>query len=250
MPTPLRRTPRLARLAALLNLPACVADRQAPPGDRAVTPRLPTRRRALLGLCAGAPLLALLPVGSNATAPASPLDIHVTDSAGKPIGGAVVFLDSPQAREQARPLAGAEVAQSERRFMPAVSVVTVGTAVLFPNLDTVRHHVYSFSPAKRFELKLYVGTPSAPVVFDQPGIAVLGCNIHDQMAAWIVVVATPWFGRTDEAGRWAGAAVPPGRYTLRVWHAGMPVGAAPVEQALTVEAAGGRAVVQLPPLQT
>jgi plastocyanin len=206
------------------------------------------RRRRLLGLCAGTPLLSLLPASTFAAA--SPLDIRVTDASGKPLGGAVVFLDSPQAREQLRPLAGAEVAQAERRFVPAVSVVTVGTAVTFPNLDTVRHHVYSFSPAKRFEIKLYVGTPAAPVVFDQPGIAVLGCNIHDQMAAWIVVVDTPWFGRTDEAGRWAGAAAPPGRYTLRAWHAGMPVGAAPIEQALTVEPAGARAIVPLPAVKT
>ena len=208
------------------------------------------RRRKLLGLCAGTPMLSLLPVNTGAAVAAVPLDIRVTDVAGKPVSGAVVFLDSPQAREQVRPLAGAEVAQAERRFVPAVSVVTVGTAVSFPNLDTVRHHIYSFSPTKRFEIKLYVGTPTAPVVFDQPGIAVLGCNIHDQMAAWIVIVDTPWFGRTNDAGRWAGAAAPPGRYTLRAWHAGMPVGATPIEQALTVEPSGTRAVVQLAALQT
>jgi plastocyanin len=212
------------------------------------------RRRDLLAAFAGTSLLPCTAL-SAPTAPAAnsaamaPLDIRVADAAGKPIGGAVVFLDAPSAREQMRPLAGVEVAQAERRFVQAVSVVTVGTAVTFPNLDTVRHHVYSFSPAKRFEIKLYVGTPAAPVVFDQPGIAVLGCNIHDQMAAWIVVVATPWFGRSNDAGLWtasAGATAPPGRYTLRAWHAGMAVGAAPVEQALTVEAAGARAVITLP----
>ncbi len=206
------------------------------------------QRRDLLGLL-GLQAASLLPALTRAAAPNAPLDIRVTDAAGKPVSGAVVFLDSPQAREQVRPLAGAEVAQAERRFTPAVSVVTVGTAVTFPNLDTVRHHVYSFSPTKRFEIKLYVGTPAAPVVFDQPGIAVLGCNIHDQMAAWIVVVATPWFGRSNDAGRWAAAAAPPGRYTLRAWHAGMPVGAAPVEQALTVDAAGARGVVTLPSIK-
>jgi plastocyanin len=213
-----------------------------------MTPRALPRRRDVLGLCAGAPLLSLLPSSAHAAMP--PLDIRVTDAAGKPVSGAVVFLESPQAREQVRPLAAADVAQAERRFVPAVSVVTVGTAVAFPNRDTVRHHVYSFSPVKRFEIKLYVGTPTAPVVFDQPGIAVLGCNIHDQMAAWIVIVDTPWFGRTDDTGRWAGAAAPPGRYTLRVWHAGLPVGATPTEQALTVEASGAQAVVRLPALQT
>jgi plastocyanin len=203
------------------------------------------RRRDLLAAVAGASLLPSL-----ATAAPSPIDVRITDAAGKPVSGAVVFLDSPQAREQVRPLVGIEVAQAERRFVRPVSVVTVGTSVTFPNLDTVRHHVYSFSPIKRFEIKLYVGTPAAPVVFDQPGIAVLGCNIHDQMAAWIVVVATPWFGRSDDAGRWTAADVPPGRYTLRAWHAGMAVGAAPIEQALTVEAAGARAVVTMPSLKS
>ncbi len=200
----------------------------------------------MLRVCVGAALLPLLSSHANAAMPA--LDIRVTDAAGKPVSGAVVFLDSPQARTQVRPLAGAEVAQAERRFVPAVSVVTVGTSVTFPNRDTVRHHVYSFSPAKRFEIKLYVGTPAAPVVFDQPGIAVLGCNIHDQMTAWIVIVDTPWFGRTDDAGHWASAAAPPGRYTLRAWHPGMPVGSTPIEQALTVEPSGTRAVMRLPAL--
>ena len=114
----------------------------------------------------------------------------------------------------------------------------------FPNRDVVRHHVYSFSPAKRFEIKLYVGTPAQPVVFDQPGIAVLGCNIHDQMAAWVVIVDTPWYGRTDEQGRWSGA-VPAGRYRLRAWHPALAVGATPSDQALVVDPTGARAAVKL-----
>jgi hypothetical protein len=137
-----------------------------------------------------------------------------------------------------------EIAQAERRFVPAVSVVTVGSAVAFPNRDVVRHHVYSFSPAKRFEIKLYVGTPAQPVVFDQPGIAVLGCNIHDNMAAWVVIVDTPWYGRTDEQGRWSGP-VPPGRYRLRAWHPELPVGATPSDLALAVDGSGARAAVKL-----
>jgi hypothetical protein len=143
-----------------------------------------------------------------------------------------------------RPLAGAEVAQAERRFVPAITVVTVGTPVSFPNHDTVRHHVHSFSPIKRFETKLYGGTPTSPVVFDQPGIAVLGCNIHDNMAAWVVVVDTPWYGRTDADGRWS-AAAPPGRYRLRTWHADMAVGADPADEVLAVEAGGTRAAVRV-----
>ncbi|HVK32420.1 MAG TPA: methylamine utilization protein [Burkholderiaceae bacterium] len=176
---------------------------------------------------------------------AAPVEVRVTDAAGKPLAGAVVFLESREAREQVRPLAGAEIAQADKQFVPAVSVVTVGSAVHFPNRDTVRHHVYSFSPAKRFEIKLYVGTPAQPVVFDQPGIAVLGCNIHDQMAAWVLIVDTPWYGRTGADGRFARADVPPGSYRLRTWHAHLPVGATPADQALRVEAGGAQASVRL-----
>jgi plastocyanin len=198
----------------------------------------PLTRRAALGALGAA---ALLPPSLHA---AGAVEVRVTDSAERPLAGAIVFLESPEARAQVKPLAGVEVAQAERRFVPEVSIVTVGSAVAFPNRDVVRHHVYSFSPAKRFEIKLYVGTPAQPVVFDQPGIAVLGCNIHDNMAAWVVIVDTPWYGRTDEQGRWS-APVPPGRYRLRAWHPQMPVGATPSEQAFTIDAAGARAAVKL-----
>jgi hypothetical protein len=82
-----------------------------------------------------------------------------------------------------------------------VSAVRVGTAVRFPNQDNIRHHVYSFSPAKKFELPLYKGSEAAPVVFDRPGLVVLGCNIHDWMVGYLYVLETPWFGRTDAEGR-------------------------------------------------
>jgi hypothetical protein len=98
--------------------------------------------------------------------------------------------------------------------------------------------VYSFSPAKKFEIKLYVGTPAAPVVFDKPGIAVLGCNIHDTMAAWVVVVETPHFGLTGADGRVSLAAVPAGSYRLRTWHPSLPAGAPVPDQPLQVAAAG------------
>jgi plastocyanin len=188
-------------------------------------------------------LLALTAACGSASS--APLDIRVTDVSGRPLVGAVVFLESPEARAAVQPLQGVEIGQAQRKFVPAVSVVTVGSAVDFPNRDTVRHHVYSFSPVKRFEIKLYVGKPSAPVVFDQPGIAVLGCNIHDQMAAWVVIVDTPWYGQTDAEGRWAGAQAPAGSYRLRTWHPSLPVGAPAADQPLRVEASGAQVVVKL-----
>jgi plastocyanin len=181
---------------------------------------------------------------AGAAQPAT-VDVQVHDGSGRPLEGAVVFLESREARDAARPLAQAQVTQIDRQFQPQVSVVTVGTAVSFPNLDTVRHHVYSFSPAKKFEIKLYVGTPAAPVVFDRAGIAVLGCNIHDTMVAWVVVVETPWYGRTGAGGRLHLAKVPEGAYRLRTWHPSLPVGAPAADQPLRVEGAVARASVTL-----
>jgi diguanylate cyclase (GGDEF)-like protein len=151
-----------------------------------------------------------------------------------------------RARAAARPLPGLEIAQVDKQFVPRVSVVPVGSAVQFPNRDKVRHHVYSFSPAKTFDLKLYIGTPANPVVFDRSGIAVLGCNIHDKMVAWVVIVETPYFGRTDAQGRLRLDNVPPGSYQLRTWHADLPVGAAALEQPLSVGAQGGAATADCP----
>ena len=177
--------------------------------------------------------LAALPAG------AATVQVDVLDAAGQPLPGAVVFLDSADARKAARPLAAAEMAQQNRQFVPGVLVVPVGTEVRFPNQDSVRHHVYSFSPAKKFELKLYTGTPANPVLFDRPGVAVLGCNIHDQMVGWVVVVETPYYARTPAAsGRAQIDNVPPGTYTLRTWHARLPVGAAAQEQVLAVPGTG------------
>ena len=167
------------------------------------------------------------------------MQVDVSDAAGKPLADAVVFLDSAEARKQVKPLVGVEMAQEKRQFVPGVLVVPVGTEVRFPNHDTVRHHVYLFSPAKKFELKLYSGTPSNPVLFDKSGVVTLGCNIHDQMVGWVLVVDTPYYARTPEAtGKAQLDNVPPGTYTPRTWHARLPVGAPALEQALTVPATG------------
>jgi plastocyanin len=173
------------------------------------------------------------------------VEVRVLDGAGKPLTDAVVFLESREARAAVKPATQVDLAQANKQFDPQVTVVPVGTAVNFPNRDKVRHHVYSFSPVKKFEIKLYVGTPAAPVVFDQPGVAVLGCNIHDQMAAWVLAVATPWFGKTGADGVVRLPQVPAGSYRLRTWHASLPVGAPAADQALVVEAAAQQLVLRL-----
>ena len=169
------------------------------------------------------------------TVQAGPVEVRVTDPSGRPLDGAVVFLESRDAKAAMKPMPGIEITQQNKAFVPSVTVVTTGTSVTFPNRDTVRHHVYSFSPVKKFEIKLYVGTPASPVVFDQPGIGVLGCNIHDHMVAWVVIVDTPWHGQTGDDGRWAAPNVPPGNYRLRTWHPGLAVGTPAADQPLRVE---------------
>lgn len=103
-------------------------------------------------------------------------------------------------------------------FAPEVIVIPVGGLVIFPNSDTVSHQVYSFSPAKRFQLPLYRGKPYPPTRFDTAGIVTLGCNIHDNMIGWILVTDAPWFGQTDAKGHWESGALPAGEYEVTIWH--------------------------------
>lgn len=167
---------------------------------------------------------------------AAAVNLVVTDPAGEPLADAVVMLEAA-GHPAVKPMTGVQIAQHNLRFDPQVSVVTVGTPVSFPNQDTVRHHVYSFSAAKSFQLKLYAGVPHAPVVFDKPGIAVLGCNIHDQMVAWVVVVDTPYYARGDAAGHVRVDGVPAGTYEMRVWHRSLAENAPPMAMPLVVGAA-------------
>jgi len=171
-------------------------------------------------------------------AAAATLHIQVRGANGQPLADAVLLLE-PQAgpKPALKPAANIEIAQVGRRFVPAVTVVPVGTKVQFPNQDTVRHHVYSFSAAKKFELKLYAGRPERPIEFDRAGVVVLGCNIHDTMVGWVVVTDTPWAATTPASGRATLADVPPGPYVLRTWHPDLPAGSAGSEQAVTVGSA-------------
>jgi plastocyanin len=191
-----------------------------------------------LFLCA-----AVLCVGDPAQA--ATVQVQVQDGSGKPITDAVVFLESKDAKAAVKAARETAIAQVGKEFTPRVTVVPVGTAVDFPNRDKVRHHVYSFSPAKNFELKLYAGTPAAPVVFDRAGVAVLGCNIHDNMIAWVVAVETPYYGRSAGDGQVQLTGVPEGSYRLRVWHADLAPGAAPSDQAIEVVASGSATTVRL-----
>lgn len=147
------------------------------------------------------------------------LKLTVVDDAALPVADAVVYAVPAKPPTQ-KPRA-ASIDQKDRQFVPRVSAIQVGATVSFPNSDNVRHSVYSFSEPNRFELKLYAGKAASPVIFPKPGIVALGCNIHDKMIAWVLVVETPYFARTDAGGQVTLKGLEPGAYTLRAWRSTM-----------------------------
>ena len=164
-------------------------------------------------------VLALFAAGGTPPAIARPGSIEavVTDQTGKPVLDAVVSLMPLGGPPALRPTP-AVMDQVNKEFVPSVLPVVVGTAVSFPNRDNIRHHVYSFSSAKKFELPLYAGLPAEPVTFDKEGFVTLGCNIHDWMIAYVAVLPTPYFRVTADDGRATLNGLPPGQYSIAVWH--------------------------------
>lgn len=161
-------------------------------------------------------LLPLLAVGTDASE--SSFTVTVRHGA-TPLADAVVSLIPLDAAVPV-PSAFPEivVAQEDKEYDPYVTPVMVGTRVGFPNRDNVQHHIYSLSKPKRFEKPLYASGSSESVLFDVPGIVTLGCNIHDWMIAYVVVLPTPWFAKSGPTGEALLAGLPPGRYRLEVWH--------------------------------
>ena len=170
-----------------------------------------------------------------AARPALPatLVVSVQTAAGRALPGAVVTvrpLDGPG--RHAAPLR-VVMDQVNRSFSPDLLVIPIGSTVEFPNSDSVSHQIYSFSPPKRFQLPLYRGKPYPPVHFDQPGVVTLGCNIHDEMLAYLLVTDAPWYGRTNEGGSWS-TEVPHGRYRVELWHPRIRDDEADLRRELTV----------------
>ncbi|WP_407315497.1 methylamine utilization protein [Pseudomonas sp. nanlin1] len=152
----------------------------------------------------------------SAGALAGPVQFQVTDQLGQPLANAVVTLQGPaQGADQP---GTASMDQVRQQFAPQVLAVRTGTRVTFPNRDNIRHQVYSFSAPKRFELRLYEGTPTEPELFDKPGVVVLGCNIHDWMLGYIYVTNDPWFAVSDANGRVDFSRLPNGQFTTTFWH--------------------------------
>jgi plastocyanin len=141
----------------------------------------------------------------------------VTGSDGKGVADAVVFVQASTSPGSTRP-SGQVLDQIHKTFVPGLLPIVVGTSVSFPNHDQIHHHVYSFSPAKTFELPLYKGEEAPVVLFDKVGVVKIGCNIHDWMSGIILVLPSPHFAVTDAQGRFVLEGLSAGDYTLVAWH--------------------------------
>jgi plastocyanin len=166
--------------------------------------------RGLFAFVAGLALAA--PLG------AATLTVRVVDASGKPVRDAVVTLHPSSGGRTPRSSGRYVVSQQNLQFHPFLAIVPIGADVSFPNLDNTKHHVYSFSSAKRFELKLFAKDQSRTVHFDKPGVVALGCNIHDQMSAFIVIADSAWTARTNGQGMVTFNDAPAASGRLIVWH--------------------------------
>ncbi len=164
-------------------------------------------------------LLRLALVWSIALDPAAAatLKVVVTDQQGSPVEDAVVYIRSIDGQTPASSPASVEVDQVNEMFVPHVRAATVGSSISFPNSDHIRHHVYSFSEARTFEVPLYSGVPAEPILFDKPGVVTLGCNIHDHMLGYILILATPHYVEVH-AGTGSLSDLSPGAMEVEIWH--------------------------------
>ena len=167
---------------------------------------------------------------------AAQISVSVKDQNGQPVADAVVYANIISGTAPTRPKREISIEQINKEFVPLVSVIQTGTLVNFPNRDKVRHHVYSFSPAKTFEIKLYSGVPGKPIQFDKAGEVVLGCNIHDTMLAYVLVVDTPIFAKADKRGVALLDGLSAGEYEVHLWYPGTASSASPAPKKIKLTA--------------
>lgn len=166
-------------------------------------------------------LLCLMSVG--AAAHAANLTATATDKTGAPMADVVIYA-TPVGTTGAPAVGNPEpvtISQEGMQFSPYVTTVRAGTAIRFPNYDHMEHHVKSFSPAKQFEIKVYESGTPPPVVFNKTGVVVIYCLIHEWMRAYVYVVDTPLFSKSDQSGAASINGLKEGLYEIRAWHPDM-----------------------------
>lgn len=185
----------------------------------------------------------VIALAASLVSQAGTLTVEVFDRDGAPVADVAVYA----VPDDGFPAVGADppravMDQVDLEFVPHILVVRSDTVVEFPNSDDVNHHVYSFSPAKSFELPLYKGSVYPPLTFDEAGVVTLGCNIHDNMLGYVLVVGTPWFAKTDAAGAATLKSLPRGRYRVRIWTPRIDKALLPASQEIALAATGDTAL--------
>jgi plastocyanin len=184
------------------------------------------------GRCASA--LSLWLLAACGSSYAAELNVSVLDPSGRGSAGIVLVAEPQFDLPVKRANRTVIMDQRQKQFVPNILVIQTGTGVDFPNSDQIEHQVYSFSPAKTFQLSLYAGHKYPPIVFDRAGLVVLGCNIHDQMIGYIYVTDSPFFARSDDSGQWSVHDLPAGTYRLTAWHPRIQEGNGTLQLPLTV----------------
>lgn len=164
-------------------------------------------------------LAVLLAANSPMLAHAAKLNFLAVDKNGNPMPDVVVYATPAGMPLPATEKTEATIAQSDMQFSPYVTAIRTGSQVKFPNYDKMEHHVKSFSAAKEFEIKTYErGVVPPPVIFDKPGIVIVYCLLHNWMRAYVLVLDTPYFVKTDQNGVAMLDKLPDGNYELKAWH--------------------------------
>lgn len=171
-------------------------------------------------------------------ASAATLNLAAADKSGASMGDVVVYATQVGVPAGANTGAAADavtISQDHLQFSPYVTPIRVGTQIRFPNYDKIEHHVKSFSPAKEFEIKVYESGTPPPVLFDKPGIVVVYCLLHEWMRAYVMVLDTPHFAKTDASGTASLGNLKEGTWEIRAWHPDMGTIKPPLLQTVKVQ---------------
>ncbi|HEY1723629.1 MAG TPA: hypothetical protein VGG27_20465 [Magnetospirillaceae bacterium] len=187
------------------------------------------------------PLAGLLALACVSAARAEDLTVHIADDGGHPVADSVITLipQNPANGPAAQPKPETRVIdQKDETFIPYVQIVRPGDPIVFRNSDDTRHHVYSFAKIKAFEFVLAPGESSVPMQIAAPGIAVVGCNIHDNMINYLFVSDAPYLAQTRAEGSVTFANLSAGTYALHIWHPQLHPGTPEIVQSVTMAGSG------------